>query len=217
MIRIADVIEQKVKSSPLIEEAMTSGLLNISAYARQIHNEIEEKTKKQVTIGSIIMALKRLEKDIQEVKKVHKKIFMKNPDMIVRSNLFEYTVKNSRTVIEKHKVLLDEAEKHTNSFLTITAGVFETTIIASNDLKDCIRKFFESEIKHGEIENLGSITIALTPDVVTIPGVYGTILNQLAWEGINIIEVVSTTLEFTIILKDEDIDRTFSVIKKASF
>jgi hypothetical protein len=38
--------------------------------------------------------------------------------------------------------------------------------------------------------------------------------KRLAWEDINIVEVISTTNEFTIVVEDEDIDRAFSVIQR---
>ncbi len=47
-----------------------------------------------------------------------------------------------------------------------------------------------------------------------IPGVYSYILKALAWEGINVVEVVSTLNEFTIILEDKKIDSAFAVIKR---
>lgn len=39
------------------------------------------------------------------------------------------------------------------------------------------------------------------------------ILKILAWEGINVVEVVSTFSEFTIILEDEEVSRAFSLFK----
>ena len=46
------------------------------------------------------------------------------------------------------------------------------------------------------------------------PGLYYFILKELAWEGINIVEIVSTSHEFTLLVNDEDIDKAFLVIKK---
>jgi hypothetical protein len=40
------------------------------------------------------------------------------------------------------------------------------------------------------------------------------IFNKLAWDGINVFEVVSTSNEITILLKDKDVDRAFTVIKQ---
>ncbi|NJK96693.1 MAG: aspartate kinase, partial [Bacteroidales bacterium] len=39
--------------------------------------------------------------------------------------------------------------------------------------------------------------------------------KQIAWEGISILEAVSTTNELSIILNDKDVDRAFSVLKQS--
>ncbi len=43
-------------------------------------------------------------------------------------------------------------------------------------------------------------------------GVYYYILKDLAWQGINLVELISTSNEFTLIVSDEDLDHAFSVI-----
>jgi aspartokinase len=50
-------------------------------------------------------------------------------------------------------------------------------------------------------------------DTVETPGVYYPILKALAWAGINFIEIISVSSELTIIFRDKDVDRAFSVIK----
>ncbi len=45
-------------------------------------------------------------------------------------------------------------------------------------------------------------------------GIYGNILKALAWEGINVSEVVSTLKELTIVLEEKLIDAAFSIIKR---
>jgi hypothetical protein len=47
-----------------------------------------------------------------------------------------------------------------------------------------------------------------------VAGFYYYILKQLAWDGINIVEIISTSSEFTLIVAMEDIDKTFSVLMK---
>jgi len=43
--------------------------------------------------------------------------------------------------------------------------------------------------------------------------VHYSILKQLAWSNINVIEVVSTYTEFTVIIDNARIDTAFSVLK----
>ena len=83
-----------------------------------------------------------------------------------------------------------------------------------------MQRIFKEEKALSVIENLSSITIQLPHQNVEIPGVYYYILKKLAWEGINIVEVISTTNEFTLVMKDEEVDRTFSLlmrIKRSGF
>ena len=62
-------------------------------------------------------------------------------------------------------------------------------------------------------ENLSSITVKLPHENVSVPGVYYYIFQSLAWEGIIIDEVISTSNEFTIIVNENQIDLALSVIK----
>ena len=99
-------------------------------------------------------------------------------------------------------------------FYTISQGVYETTVVLSDQIKEEIPRIFEGEKLISNSYGLSSITIKLPMENVEQPGLYYYIFRKLAWEGINIFEVVSTSNEFTILLKDKDIDRAFSVIKR---
>jgi len=212
MITISEVVEQIVKSSSFLEEGISQEVINFSSLARQIRPQVEEETMKEVTDAAIMMALKRLAPKIRSHSKI-KKVFKNRPDMIVRSNLVEYTVKNSESLIQKHRMLLEEMEAQ-RSFLVLTQGVFETTIISSRDLKPKLDNLFQNEEIRATIDNLSAITIRLPEETVETPAVFYFIHKILVWEGINVIEVASTFSEFTIILREKDVDKAFSVLKR---
>ncbi|MDE2026665.1 MAG: aspartate kinase, partial [Patescibacteria group bacterium] len=98
-------------------------------------------------------------------------------------------------------------------FFTLTEGVSETTIIASEEVFDEIRKLFTKEIVLSSYKNLSSITIRMPKEVMETPGIFYFFLKSLAWEGINIMEVVSTNLELTLILEDKEVNRAFAILK----
>lgn len=213
MITVADAVANIVKHSPLLEEGLSRGLMNTSAVARDLREEVEKRTFKGVTEGAIIMSLQRLSATLHKLS-YSPRVFEGTPDMVIRSNLFEYTIANSLTLTGKQQQLLTLVGGRSNrDFLTITSGVFETTIIASDNLYDNIHTILQGEMAQGEIRGLASITLRLTKDIVVAPGSYVQILRLIAWEGINVIEVVSTYLELTLILKQEEVDRAFSVLK----
>ena len=98
--------------------------------------------------------------------------------------------------------------------MTFTQGIHETTLIAGRELEDIVESFFKGEKLISRMGRLSSVTVLLPPGTALIPGVYSYILKALAWEGIDVIEVVSTLNELTIVLEDKTIDTAFSIIKR---
>jgi len=76
-----------------------------------------------------------------------------------------------------------------------------------------IYKLYKDEKIISEIADLSSITVKFPVDIINTSGVYYTILKILAWENIDITEVVSTYSEITIILKKDYVERAFGLIK----
>ncbi|OGK12862.1 hypothetical protein A3A93_05075 [Candidatus Roizmanbacteria bacterium RIFCSPLOWO2_01_FULL_38_12] len=212
MITVPSAVADILNETPYIEELLSRNIINLSSLARDIRPKVEKLTMKDVQIGSIIMALKRQTENLN-VKKKFEKVFKISPDLIVRSNLFEITFVNSDTQTKKHRELLEYANVDQSTFLTVTHGIFETTIIANAKLKDKILQLYKDEKIVAILENVSSITVNFPKDIIDIPGVYYILLKVLAWEGIDIAEIVSTYSECTVILKNTYVDRAFSLIK----
>jgi hypothetical protein len=107
------------------------------------------------------------------------------------------------------KVVKDNRE----IYFSFAQGVFESTIIISQKFAQHLEEIFKGEKITNRISELSAITIKLSEENIRIPGLYYLILKNLAWENINLIEVISTAHEFTIIVEDENIDKAFSVVK----
>ncbi len=214
MITIPEVVESIVKKSLFLEEALFREIINFSALARLIKPDVERELMKEAQESAITIALIRLAKKIKAKGERLIDEFKSTPDIIVRSNLVEVTYPNSSSLFLSRKRLLDQLSGKQAYFLTFTQGINETTIIASKELKEKMMAIFSEEKAMSWIEDLSSITVLLPQDTALIPGVYSYILKALSWEGISIVEVVSTLNELTIVLEDTDIDRAFSIIKR---
>ena len=94
----------------------------------------------------------------------------------------------------------------------ISHGVFETNIVASSSLNDKIEAIFKNEIRLWFQTDLASVTIKLPKTNMEQAGIYYFILKQLAWANISVQEVISSTHEMTIVVKETDINRTFSIL-----
>lgn len=213
MITVASVVEKIIKTSPLLEEGLSRGLINISALAREIRPDVERQAKKEVSDAAIVMALKRLQQTLPTHLK-EPSVTISAPDLIIRSDLIELTYQNSGTFNDSQQRLLSlTAGYRSQHFLTITTGVFETTIIASASLEATIAKLLQTEPQTAVMRGLSSITVRLSQDMIENAGSYAAIMRQLAWENINIVEVVSTYQELTLIVRSEDADRVFKALR----
>lgn len=215
MQTISECVYKLVSHQPFILEALQKGIINISSLARIMKPEIEEILKKDVQSGAIIMSLQRYtqEKEVTISRKL--KLCLNNiSDIFVRSGLSEFTYKNSETLFNRYVTFVNKISLSNEVFFTYVHGLFETDYVVSNSLVKKFNDFFEKEIKVSVETNLSSITLRLPKMNVQTPGFYYHILQALAWDGINIINIISTTNEFSIIVRDADVEKAFSVIKK---
>jgi len=208
------IVEEIIKKSPFLEEALAEGIINLSSLSRQIKPEIDEQLQKDVQIGAIAMALKRLSPKFDPNLKIKvKKVIHKLGDITVRSKITYYTFHNSDTLIEKQSELLKKLKGKKDIFFAFSQGVYETSIILSDSEHDDVSSMFKNESLVQETIGLSSITIKLPSENADVSGIYYFILKKIAWEGINILDIISTMHEFTIIVHDDSIDRAFSILK----
>ena len=214
MNTISSVVEQYIKSKPFLLNSLSQGIINLTSLARIMMPELESHLGKEVKQGAIVMALKRLSEELDfKIKYKISKVLKNIGEITVRSSLTDYTFVISDTLLENQAKLLAEINKVHDIFYTSSRGVNETNIVVSASIAPTIETIFRGEKLTHKIEDLSSITVKLPQENISTPGVYYYIFQRLAWEGIIIHEVISTTNEFTIIVSDDQIDVAFKVIK----
>lgn len=214
MKTISSVVEEYIKKKPFLQSALSQGIINLTSLSRIIKPEIQEELSKEIRNGAIVMALKRLSDDL-EFRATHKivKVLKNIGEITVRSSLTDYTFLASDTVLHRQAKLLEAVNDNQDVFYTSSRGVNEINIVVSNILDNVVEDLFKTEKCTQKAENLSSITVKLPAENVSVPGIYYFIFQRLAWEGIVLYEVISTTNEFTILVDDEHVDVAFKTIK----
>ncbi len=213
MKTIQEAVESTVRKTPFIEEALHEKLINVSSLARIILPEVDKLLKKQVKVGAVMMAINRLSPASElRIRKNIRKFTLSLGDFIVRSDLSDYTYKNTKSLLKEIAKILEIAANNDDSFITVSTGIFETNIVISQPLKPYIKEFFTHEKLIHNVENLASITIKLPEGNLEQSGFYYFILKQLAWADIPLQEIISTTNEMTIVVKEKDINQTFAIL-----
>lgn len=214
MKTVASVVEQYLKTKPFLLSSLSEGIINLTSLSRLIMPEIELHLGKDVKQGAVVMALKRVSEEL-DFKISHKvsRVMQNIGEITVRSSLTDYTFTTSETLLDSQAKLMHEINKIKDVFYTSSRGVNETNIVVSSSVNKTVELALKNEKLLSKKENLSSITIKLPQDNVSTPGVYYYIFQSLAWEGIIINEVISTTNEFTIIVDESQVDIAFKVMK----
>lgn len=213
MATISEIVTEIISKSPFLVEALDDGLINVSALARKIVPEVEQKLGSGVNPGAVVMAINRMEPDY------YKKISLGIKDFVhrigninSRSDLEDYTYAYSPTLIGNQLKLMRAIGGDRKIFYTFSRGISETTIIISTTARHLMKKIFLDEDLLSRKENLASITMQLPEGSTEVTGVYYYILKNLAWSGISVTEVISTTNEFTLIVSENDIEKAFTIL-----
>lgn len=213
MQSIGKTTEELINKSPFLREAMTDDLINISALARKLKPELEEIIGKEVKEGAIVMAIKRMTPGLYHKLNIKiTNVLGDLGDFLVRSNLTDYTFENSESLKAKQTELIREINKDNDSFFTLCKGVSETTFIISTNQSEVLETIFKTEKLRSHTPDLSSITVKLPKINTEIYDIYYYILKHLAWEGINIVEIMSTSNEFTVVVKQDDVDKAFKIL-----
>ena len=210
MTLIAPIVESTIRRRPILYEAIARGVINYSALAALLLPEVEKKAGNKVKHATVMMALRRLREKRGRV--ILKDIPLNTTSsIIIQEDLVEITVDKNRTTMGVAKSLFEKAGR---DFLTVTQGVYEVTYIIKQHHKKEFISLFQKEDIVMVIDHLSSVTITLPLEILNTPGFFSFMTREMAWENINIVEVVSTLKELTFIVRSDDTSRVFATIKR---
>jgi len=212
MITIAQATQDIISRSDTATQALAQGILNASAYAKDIRHEVEAITQKEVKVATIVAALLRMRSKI-EMQTHEVRVYIEG--MAVQSPLVELVYERSHTLATE----LAQFERTVKStgmkdFYTVTHGTSETVVIATEtrawQLKEQI-----SIAPLQMITKLVSVSIRFSGDYIDQPNVFYSLLRPVALKRINIIELVSTYSELTLIIDEQDLVAVMESIRSA--
>jgi len=212
-MNIAQAVDDYISKSPFLEEALSENLINISSLARRMQPDIERLLGKSVQTGAIVMAINRRPVETSfHISKTIREFMVRLGDIIVRSDLRDYTFENSTGLTACNRLLMESIAGEKETFCTISQGVFETTLVVSSLLSDRIMDIYKKEKYLAGKQKLSSVTIRLPESNTEVSGIYYFLLKQLAWIGINICEVISTSNEVTLVVSEKDVHKAFALL-----
>jgi len=212
MVTISHIVQKIINDKTFLLEPMSRGIVAYGSLAEQIKPEIEEELGKEVKTHAIIMALRRYAESLKA--KNREIIFDYSSEIILKTDICDISVLRSTSLLNKLKRLYDVVDFEKGDILNIIHGRHEVSVVTNERYREKLLNLLTGEKILNIEKNLVSLTLTYSKDFLYTPGVIFNIVRNIAWENINIYEVVSTNTELTFILNKKDAIRGYKVLEK---
>jgi len=215
MVTIARVVEKIVRDNPSLELMLSKDLISYSKLARYLKKEVEKELRKEVRDSAIIVAIKRLQE--KAAKSYEKPVDFSARSITTYSNLMEIGVVTSSILPEKIQQIYNFPELREGAMLNISEGVNQTIFVFSEILEEKMREVLAEEKVLIEVTGIAQLSLSFGKQMFETPGFLVYVLKELSWNGINIVEVISTYTELNIMINGADLTKAYKVLEKLLF
>lgn len=212
IVTISHIVQKIIDNRTYIQESMSKNIVSYALLAKQLQPEIEEELGKTVKKHAIEMALRRYS---EQLKQTHKTVtFDYSSDIIMKTKICDIAVVKSPALLDKLRKLYDIIDFERGDILNIIQGSSEVNIVTNERYKQELLEILKNEKILIAEDNLVSLTMTFSKDFFYTPGIIFNIIRNVAWENINIYEIVSTNTELTFIIHKRDAMRGYKALEK---
>ena len=212
MVTISNIVQKYVNDKVFILEPMSRGIISYNSLAKQLLPEIELEIGKKIKPHAIEMALRRYAETLKDKHKVID--FDYSSEIILKTEICDIAVLRSPTLLNKLKIIYDIIAFEKGDILNIIHGRYEVSIVTNVRYKNKVLNILKSEKILNTEDNLVSLTLTFSNKFLYTPGIIFNITRHIAWENINIFEIVSTNTELTYILHKKDAIKSYNILEK---
>ena len=213
MVTVSHVVTKLVDEKIYLYEAITNKIASYGSVAKKLKPEIEKELGKDVEHTAIVTALRRYsDKTSNKSKEV--KFNPKYSEVNLKTHIIDINVQRSQALFDKFKRFYDVVDFSRGDILHVIYGRTHVAIVTNERYKDKILALLQNQkIKKIE-ENLVALTFTVGKKRIDKPGVLFKIIRSLAWENINLVEIISVDLDVTFIIDKKDAIRGYNALEK---
>ncbi len=212
MPSISSAIKEIVDSKPMLYEAMNQGIVNYANLAENLRPEVQMMVGGKVELPAIIMALRRYAERMKPL--AEKKMpFSFKSEIVMKTGLMDITLVKTPSLLTKLKRIYELIDHDKGETLNIIQGNYEITIVINDKYRKDITALLKDEKIINQEKDLVSFTMSFTKGFFYSPGIIAKVTRKLAWENINIFEVISTMTELIFIVHSKDAMRAYKTLQ----
>lgn len=209
---ISQCVKQVISRSPFVDEMILNGIISYSNLSRFIQPKVEQLYGSPVKLSAIVMATRRHADELtaQQGGRQRRRI---DYEIGMKTNIHDVNLVRSDRFVSRLSSLYDKVKPQKGDFLNVTIGSHEISLCVSDRFRDALDEMLEGEEVLNRKENMVALTILFKSDFLQTPGILYMATRRLAWEDINLTEIISTMNELTFVIDREDSMKAYDVLE----
>jgi aspartokinase len=189
------------------QDALQRGYCNLSAVARIIKPSIDAIAGEDVSIESIVTALKRARREYK-LPYTSVEPIVAGSKISLKTDVAKLSIAKSRKTIEK---IAKPLTQHYDSFISVSESLNSVTLIFDQIMLERLKNLFSDDIL--EVEgNLAAIIVQSPEEIIKTPGCALVFYNQLARRHVNIEDTVSCYTDTIMLVNMNDVAKAFNAL-----
>ncbi len=213
MVTVSHLVKKMVSDRPMLQEALRQGIINYAALAETLKKPIESELGKSVKESAIIMAIRRFSESMEKVPD-RKVVSLFDSDIVMKSGIADITVAKSESLSAKLEKLYHIVDFRKGDILNLIHGNYEVSIVTNEKHMGRVLKLLEPEKILVREKGLASVTLSISKEHLYTPGTIYSAVRKLAWDNVNIFEIVSTSTELIFIVSKKDAVRAYNSLQE---
>ncbi|MBI2134009.1 hypothetical protein HYU11_04975 [Candidatus Woesearchaeota archaeon] len=213
MVTVSHIVKRMVNERPMLQEALRQGIVNYASLAEKIRKKVESEFGGDVNESAIVMALRRYVEDLEDVP-VHGISLFFESGIVMKSGIVDISVAKSATLAANLARLYGAVDFRKGDILNLIHGNNEVSIITNERSIAKVLRILHGENILMKERGLVSVTLSISKEHLYAPGVIFEAVRKLAWDNVNIFEIVSTTTELIFIVGGKDATRAYGSLQE---
>ncbi len=211
---VAFYVKEIINRSPFISEMLIQEVISYSNLALFIKPKVEALYGSEVSSASIVMAIRRYTQDLKKLNHIDKRTQKIDYEIQMKTNIYDVNIKRSRSFIDNISTIYGLTNNENGDFINISIGEYEIVVTISDKYKSQLDSLLMGEKIINKEEDMVALTISFKGNnFLVTPGITYLATRKLAWENINIYEIVSTLNVLTFIIKKKDSLEAYGVLQ----
>lgn len=211
MIKVGEKIEEIIKGDHEALFCLSRGILNLSSYARGIHDTVEKMTKKDVKLSTIIMALSRLKQKIIGTTPLLQEVTIDG--MTVKTPLAEVVFEKTSITISRLLLVQKNIKPKSDEWFTFSQNSKAVIIICSESRIEAVTSCMGIKPLL-VLKDLTAIGLSINASYHSKPNITFSLLHKIAEREIPLAEIFTTRDEMMFIFETKYLSQVVEIFQK---